>query len=40
VSPGGRGQFDVVADGTAVFSKERAGRFPRPGEALALVAPG
>jgi predicted Rdx family selenoprotein len=32
VVPGGRGQFDVVVDGTTVFSKEHAGRFPDPGE--------
>jgi predicted Rdx family selenoprotein len=39
VSPGGRGQFDVIAGGAVVFSKQRAGRFPTPGETLELVTP-
>ena len=39
MSPGGRGQFDVIVDGATVFSKQRVGRFPTPGEALGLVAP-
>lgn len=28
------GQFDVVADGKVVFSKQNAGRFPDPDEVL------
>jgi predicted Rdx family selenoprotein len=31
-SPGGRGQFDVLADGRLVFSKHELGRFPEDGE--------
>ncbi len=34
---GGHGQFDVVVDGDAVFSKQRLGRFPEPGEIVRLV---
>jgi selT/selW/selH-like putative selenoprotein len=30
--PGNRGQFDVLADGRLVFSKEETGRFPEDGE--------
>jgi hypothetical protein len=30
-------QFDVVADGTLVFSKQQVKRFPEPGEVLALL---
>ncbi len=29
---GDNGVFDVVADGTTVFSKHRENRFPGPGE--------
>jgi predicted Rdx family selenoprotein len=36
-NPGENGQFDVVADGRLVFSKERIGRFPDPGEVLAAL---
>jgi selenoprotein W-related protein len=32
--PGGKGQFDVVADGRPVFSKRETGRFPEDGEVL------
>jgi selT/selW/selH-like putative selenoprotein len=35
--PGSRGQYDVIADGRLVFSKAETGRFPEPGEALALL---
>jgi selT/selW/selH-like putative selenoprotein len=28
------GQFDVIADGQLVFSKQREGRFPDPDEVL------
>jgi hypothetical protein len=31
-TPGGKGQFDVVADGRLVFSKHELGRFPEQGE--------
>jgi predicted Rdx family selenoprotein len=30
-------QFDVVADGKLVFSKQQQGRFPEPGEILAAL---
>lgn len=33
-APGGKGQFDVLADGQLVFSKAQEGRFPDPGEVL------
>jgi predicted Rdx family selenoprotein len=32
---GARSQFDVVVDGTLVFSKQREHRFPEAGEILA-----
>jgi selT/selW/selH-like putative selenoprotein len=32
--PGGKGQFDVDADGALVFSKHETGRFPEDGEIL------
>jgi len=32
VTPGGRGQFDVLVDGELLFSKQERGRFPEPGE--------
>jgi hypothetical protein len=31
-------QFDVVADGRLVFSKQQAGRWPEDGEILRLLA--
>ena len=37
---GDKGIFDVVADGTLVFSKHRAGRFPEPGEVVAALRAG
>ena len=37
---GEKSQYDVVADGTVVFSKQRQGRFPEDEEILALIAPG
>jgi selT/selW/selH-like putative selenoprotein len=33
-TPGGKGQFDVLADGRLVFSKAETRRFPQPGEIL------
>jgi predicted Rdx family selenoprotein len=35
--PGETSQFDVVADGRLVFSKQQIGRFPEPGEVLAAL---
>ena len=35
---GEKSQYDVVADGKLVFSKQRAGRFPEEDEVLALLA--
>ena len=35
---GGKGQFDVIADGDLVFSKHELGRFPEDGEIRALLA--
>ncbi|RDI73237.1 hypothetical protein Gocc_3032 [Gaiella occulta] len=37
VLAGARSQFDVVADGVTVFSKQRLGRFPEPGEVGRLL---
>jgi hypothetical protein len=37
MSEGEKSQFDVVADGETVFSKQRVGRFPSPGEVLAAL---
>jgi predicted Rdx family selenoprotein len=36
-TPGEKSQFDVLADGTLVFSKQEAGRFPDDGEVLGLL---
>jgi len=33
---GSKGRFEVSLDGSLVFSKETAGRFPKPGEVAAL----
>jgi len=38
ITPGGRGQFDVVVDGALAFSKQEKGRFPEEGEVLVLLA--
>ena len=35
---GEKSQYDVVADGTLVFSKQREGRFPEDDEVVALLA--
>ena len=32
-------QYDVVADGSLVFSKQREGRFPEDDEVLRLLRP-
>ncbi|NQT41097.1 MAG: SelT/SelW/SelH family protein [Planctomycetes bacterium] len=34
---GSGGIFDVTVDGKLVYSKGQTGRFPEPGEVLALV---
>jgi predicted Rdx family selenoprotein len=34
---GAKSQFDVVADGTLVFSKQRKGRFPEEHEILSAL---
>ena len=34
---GGGGIFDVSVDGKVVYSKHETGRFPDPGEVLAIV---
>jgi predicted Rdx family selenoprotein len=36
-TPGGKGQFDVLADGNLVFSKHEVGRFPGEAEIASLV---
>jgi predicted Rdx family selenoprotein len=38
VVPGAKSQFDVVADGTLLFSKQREGRFPEPAEIVAALS--
>jgi predicted Rdx family selenoprotein len=40
VSEGRKSQFDVVADGLTVFSKEEQGRFPEPNEVLDALRSG
>ena len=35
-----KSQFDVIVDGRTVFSKQRTGRFPHPGEVPTLLPPG
>jgi predicted Rdx family selenoprotein len=35
--PGRGGQFDVLADGEIVYSKQRAGRFPEVAEVIAAL---
>jgi predicted Rdx family selenoprotein len=37
MSEGEKSQFDVVADGETVFSKQREGRFPDPAEVIGLL---
>ena len=34
ITPGGRGQFDVIRDGELLFSKQDKGRFPEDDEIL------
>jgi predicted Rdx family selenoprotein len=35
---GAKSQYDVVADGNLVFSKQREGRFPEEDEVVALLS--
>jgi predicted Rdx family selenoprotein len=35
---GEKSQFDVIADGLTVFSKQREGRFPDPAEVIARLS--
>jgi hypothetical protein len=35
--PGEKSQFDVLADGQIIFSKQQAGRHAQPGEVLAAL---
>ncbi len=35
---GAKSQFDVIADGELVFSKQREGRFPEEDEVVELLA--
>jgi hypothetical protein len=35
---GAKSQYDVVRDGETVFSKQRTGRWPEPGEVLGLLS--
>jgi predicted Rdx family selenoprotein len=35
---GAKSQYDVVADGMLVFSKQREGRFPEDDEVVTLLA--
>ena len=37
MTPGGRGQFDVLRDGELLFSKHAIGRFPEDGEIARLL---
>ena len=37
LAPGERGVFDVVADGTVIFSKHKAHRFPEHDEIIAAL---
>jgi predicted Rdx family selenoprotein len=38
--PGEKSQFDVIRDGTLVFSKQREGRFPEHDEILQALGEG
>lgn len=37
--PGSKSQFDVLADGRLLFSKQEQGRFPEQAEVFDLLAP-
>ena len=38
MTPGRKSQFDVLADGRLIFSKQAEGRFPEPDEILKELA--
>jgi predicted Rdx family selenoprotein len=38
VVSGEKSQFDVVADGSVIFSKQREGRFPEEDEIISALA--
>jgi predicted Rdx family selenoprotein len=37
IEEGGKGQYDVVADGVTIFSKQQEGRFPEHAEIRARL---
>jgi predicted Rdx family selenoprotein len=37
IEPGGKGQFDVIADAELLFSKQDTGRFPEHAEIRMLL---
>lgn len=37
IEEGGKGQYDVLADGEVIFSKQREGRFPDLAEIVELL---
>ena len=39
IKMGGQGQLDVIVDGTVVFSRQQAGRFPTAAEIVEAVNP-
>jgi hypothetical protein len=39
IHEGENSQFDVIADGEVVFSKQELGRHAEPGEVLGLLSP-
>jgi predicted Rdx family selenoprotein len=38
IEEGAKGQFDVLADGDLLFSKQESGRFPTPDEVRGLLS--
>jgi predicted Rdx family selenoprotein len=38
IAEGAKGQFDVLADGAVVYSKQQSGRFPTTDEVRALLS--
>ena len=38
IEEGSKGQYDVLADGTVLFSKQQEGRFPEGAEMLELLS--
>ena len=39
ITPGARGQFDVLVDGELLWSKREIGRFPEDDEILSRLSP-